>query len=102
MDGGDEMIHGLSEEEKFKVIRPMLGEHMLGDYGMPIIHKTDEEMLDIENMEPVGIKNLTTKQDNSKKIVLPFTYDKDLLKYWTDPMKYIPRFQTVMAVGTPD
>ena len=38
MDGGDEMIHGLSEEEKFKVIRPMLGEHMLGDYGMPIIH----------------------------------------------------------------
>lgn len=29
MDGGDEMIHGLSEEEKFKVIRPMLGEHML-------------------------------------------------------------------------
>ena len=74
----------------------------IGDYGMPIIHKTDEEMLDIENMEPVGIKNLTTKQDNSKKIVLPFTYDKDLLKYWTDPMKYIPRFQTVMAVGTPD
>ena len=31
MNGGDEMIHGLSEEEKFKVIRPMLGEHMLGD-----------------------------------------------------------------------
>lgn len=43
MNGGDEMIHGLSEEEKFKVIRPMLGEHMLGDYGMPIIHKTDEK-----------------------------------------------------------
>ena len=41
MNGGDEMIHGLSEEEKFKVIRPMLGEHMLGDYGMPIIHKTN-------------------------------------------------------------
>ena len=34
--------------------------------------------------------------------MLPFTYDKDLLKYWTDPMKYIPKFQTVMAVGTPD
>ena len=37
MNGGDEMIHGLSEEEKFKVIRPMLGEHMLGDYGMPCL-----------------------------------------------------------------
>ena len=84
------LIRGLSEEEKFKVIRPMLGEHMLGEYGMPIIHKTDEEKLDIENMEPVGIKNLTTRQDNSKKIVLPFVYDKDLLKYWNDPMKYIP------------
>lgn len=96
------LIRGLSEEEKFKVIRPMLGEHILGEYGMPIIHKTDEEKLDIENMEPVGIKNLTTRQDNSKKIVLPFVYDKDLLKYWNDPMKYIPKLQTAMAVGTPD
>lgn len=61
MDGGDEMIHGLSEEEKFKVIRPMLGEHMLGDYGMPIIHKTDEEMLDMLKEEKRSLKDKLEK-----------------------------------------
>lgn len=65
-------------------------------------HKTLESQLDIKNMEPIGIQNLTTKYDNSKKLVLPFNYDKELLKYWNDPMKYIPKFQSVMAIGTPD
>lgn len=97
-----ELIHGLSEEEKFKVIRPLLGNHILDQYSMPVIHRTSEEQVDFENMIPVGIQNLTTKENNSKKLVLPFNYDKNLLKYWKDPMKYIPRFQSVMAIGTPD
>lgn len=96
------MIHGLSEEEKFKVIRPLWGDHVLDEYDMPIIHKTLEADLDIENMQPIGIKNITTRQDNSKKLVLPFNYDKDLLRYWNEPLKYVPKFQSVMAVGTPD
>lgn len=96
------LIHGLSEEEKFKVIRPLLGDHILDQYNMPVIHRTSEEQIDFENMIPVGIQNLTTKENNSKKLVLPFNYDKNLLKYWNDPMKYIPRFQSVMAIGTPD
>ena len=85
------LIHGLSEEEKFKVIRPLLGDHILDQYNMPVIHRTSEEQIDFENMIPVGIQNLTTKENNSKKLVLPFNYDKNLLKYWNDPMKYIPR-----------
>lgn len=96
------MIHGLSEEEKFKVIRPMLGNHKIGDYDMPIIQRTLEKQLDVNNMEPIGIQNLTTKHDNSKKLVLPFNYDKNLMRYWNEPMKYIPKFQSAMAVGTPD
>ena len=75
------MIHGLSEEEKFKVIRPLLGDHILDQYSMPVIHRTSEEQVDFENMIPIGIQNLTTKEDNSKKLVLPFNYDKNLLKY---------------------
>lgn len=96
------MIHGLTEEEKFKVIRPLWGDHVWDEFEMPVIHKTEEASLDIGNMVPIGIKNLTTRKDNSKKLVLPFTYDKDLMKYWNDPLKYIPRLQTAMAVGTPD
>ena len=95
------MIHGLSDEEKFKVIRPILGDHCL-DGNMPTIHRTLENQLNIEDMIPIGIQNLSTKYNNKNKLVLPFNYDKNLNKFWNDPMKYIPRFQSAMAVGTPD
>lgn len=74
------LIHGLSEEEKLKVIRPLLGDHILDQFSMPVIHRTLENQIDFENMIPVGIQNLTTKVNNSKKLVLPFNYDKNLLK----------------------
>lgn len=70
------MIHGLSEEEKLKVIRPLLGDHILDQFSMPVIHRTLEKQLDFENMIPIGIQNLTTKVNNSKMLVLPFNYDK--------------------------
>ncbi len=50
------MIHGLSDEEIFKVIRPILGDHYL-DGNMPTIHRTLESQLNIEDMIPIGIQN---------------------------------------------
>jgi hypothetical protein len=94
-------MHSLTEEDKFKTIRPILGDHIL-DNDMPVMHKTSENEIDFENMMPMGIQNLCTMYDNSKKLILPFSYDKDLLKFWNDPLKYIPRLQSAMAVGTPD
>lgn len=96
------MIHGLSDEEQLKVIRPLLGDHLVDTYDMPVLHKIEESQLDIEKMEPIGIKSVNLKQDNSKKIAMPFCYDKELLRYWHDPLKYIPTFQSVMVIGTPD
>ena len=69
------MIHGLSDEEKFKVIRPILGDHCL-DGNMPTIHRTLESQLNIEDMIPIGIQNLSTKYNNKNKLVLPFNYEK--------------------------
>ena len=40
------MIHGLSDEEKLKVIRPILGDHCL-DGNMPTIHRTLKSQLNI-------------------------------------------------------
>jgi len=96
------MIHGLDEYEKFKVIRPILGNHGVDANHLPVMHKVTEDMININKAVPLNIKNLSAKYNNSDKLVLPFNYDKDILKYWNDPLKYIPVLQTTLAVGTPD
>ncbi len=74
------MYKYLSNEDMFKIIRPMLGDHILDD-NMPIIHRTTETSLDINNMVPTGIQNISTKHNNKNKLVLPFSYDKKLLSF---------------------
>ena len=36
------MIHGLTEYEKYQVIRPLWGQHKLDRFYFPIIHKPEE------------------------------------------------------------
>lgn len=92
----------LNDYEKFKVVRPIIGDHEIDKFNMPIMHRVTEDMLDLEKATGLNLKNLSCKYDNTKKIVFPFNQDSDLLKFWSDPLKYIPRIQTAMAVGTPD
>lgn len=96
------MIHELDDYEKLKVYRPILGDHILDRENLPVMHKVTEDMIDITKAVPLNIKNLSARYDNSDKIALPFNHDKDILKYWNDPMKYIPVLQTTLAAGTPD
>ncbi len=96
------MIHGINDYEKLKVIRPILGDHLCDNQHMPVMHKVTEDMLDLDHAKALNLQNLNNKHNNSDKIVLPFTYDKKILRYWNDPFKYIPVLQTAMAVGTPD
>lgn len=95
------MIRGLTNEEKVKVIRPIMGYEKL-DHNMPIIKRVREEDVDFENMIPIGIQNLSTKYNNRKKFALMFNYDKILDRLWENPFKYIPKLQTAMVVATPD
>lgn len=37
------MIKGLSDYEKYKVLRPVIGEHQLDENGFPIITKLNFE-----------------------------------------------------------
>lgn len=96
------MINGLTDYKKFKVIRPLAENHIYDEYGMPVIQATSESMIDIVKAKPVNIKNLTCKNSRDNQLVLPFNYDKELNRYWANPLKYVPMFQNVMAVGSPD
>ncbi len=96
------MIRGLSEYEKYKVIRPIIGDCDYDHYGMPVLRKTDISCLDWEKLKVIGIQNASVKTSDSNTIVLMFNYDKRLMRLWNDPLKKVLLFQSFAAVGTPD
>lgn len=58
------MIKGISEYEKYKVIRPIIGGCSFDTYHIPIIRKTDVNSIDLETLNLQGIQNLSKKRDN--------------------------------------
>ena len=66
------------------------------------MHKVTEGMIDFSILKPLNIQNLSQKYNNTQRIILPFVYDRYLTKFWKEPLKYIPLFQSAYAVGTLD
>lgn len=96
------MIKGLSEFEKYKVIRPIIGECEYDNFGFPIIKKPDIRSIDWDNVVLKGVHNLSKRDDNSHMIVHMFRYDKNLISLWNNPLKKIALFRTCAAIATPD
>lgn len=96
------MIKGLSEYEKYKVIRPVIGGCEFDTNKMPIIKKPDVRHIDWENLTIQGAQNLSKRRDNSNSIVHMFLDDKKLQFYWNNPLKKIALFNTCAAIATPD
>lgn len=96
------MIYGLSEFEKYRVIRPIIGSYELDHYDMPIIRRFSMRRMDLDQLKVLNYKNLSVNRDNSHTLALMFQYDRILLALWNQPLKRIPLFQTCAAVATPD
>lgn len=96
------MINGLSEMEKYKVIRPLFGDYKLDAFDMPVIKKTDLQVLDWEKLKATGIQNASSKTADKNTLVFMFNYDKKLQRLWNSPLKYIGLFQQFAAICTPD
>lgn len=96
------MIRGLTELEKFKVIRPIIGECQYDAFDMPIVKKCDFSHLNLNQIEVVNCNGIKASVDNKNKIVLMFAYDKVLMRFWNEPLKRVPAMQTYAAIATPD
>lgn len=96
------MIKGLTEYEKYKVIRPIIGNCNHDAFGMPIIKKTSMDRIDWNRLKILGIQNASAKTTGKDPLVGMFNYDKRLLALWNNPLKKIALFQGFAAVGTPD
>lgn len=96
------MIKGLTEYEKYKVIRPIFGQCEYDRFKIPILKKTNLSKIDWDNLKAIGIKSASPRTSSKNKLVLMHAYDKDLMRLWNDPLKKIGLFQGFAAVGTPD
>ncbi|MCD7884548.1 MAG: DUF4417 domain-containing protein [Lachnospiraceae bacterium] len=96
------MIKGLSEFEKYKVLRPIIGGSNLDEYGFPILDKEELILEDWKDMNAVGIQNVSPKRANKETMVLMFNYDYKLMSLWNNPLKKIGLFTGYYAVATPD
>ena len=96
------MIKGLSDFEKFVVVRPIIGSCEYDIFDMPIIRKESAADLDWENISAIGIQNASTKTASKQKIVLMFVYDKRLIPLWNNPLKKVGLFHSFAAIATPD
>ena len=96
------MVKGLSEYDKFKVVRPIIGDCEYDKYKMPIVKKTDISALNWEDLKAIGFQNASPRNVDKNTLVLMFNYDKKLMALWNDPLKRIGLFQGFAAVATPD
>lgn len=96
------MIKGISEYEKFKVVRPIIGDCMYDSYQIPIIKKTEFSKINWDHLKAVGFQNATAKTSDKNTLVMMFNFDNRLMSLWNNPLKYIGLFQGYAAVSSPD
>lgn len=96
------VIHGLTEEEKFQILRPMIGECEYDKFGIPIVKSSPILFNNINKIKIVGLQNAKPDIRNKEKLLHMFNYDKRLAILWNNPLKYVGLFQSYFAVATPD
>ncbi len=90
----------LSEQDKFEVLRPILGQDEQNYERMPIIKDIGLEDIDFDNLEATNYQNISVGDKN--KIAFGFGFDKILLKYWNHPLKYLVKVKQCGIIATPD
>lgn len=95
------MIHDLNDIEKLKIVRPVFGSVSKDRFHLPVIKRLDENLIDWNNLSVTGVGNLKPGQ-NDAVAALMFRHDTNLQRYWNEPLKYVPLFQSCAFVSTPD
>ena len=96
------MIKGLTEFDKYRVIRPIIGGCSYDSFEFPIIKKINSEIINWDDLKICGVQNLSKYRDNSNTLVHMFLDDRRLLSLWNNPLKKIALFQTCSLIATPD
>lgn len=95
-------MKGLTDYEKFLLVRPLPNDWPRELSGMPIIKKQDFDVNEIDKVKFDSFSNLKSIKQKDKSILLFFQYDKSMSGVWNNPMKYVSKFSGLYAITTPD
>ena len=60
------LIKGISLEEQFGVVHPVIEKFRYDELGIPILKEVSENRLDFSNIQPINIQSLSNKKNNTK------------------------------------
>jgi hypothetical protein len=86
----------------FLVVRPLPEDVELDKFRMPIIKKIEIVGVKTKKIRVTNFNNLNSVLDKNITILDTFNYDAVLKRLWNDPLKYVAKFQGLMAVASPD
>lgn len=95
------MINGLTNMEKFKVIRKLYNASYDAN-NFPIIKKDDFDFNDLEKIKICNFKNIKKQKCRESSLVTMFNYDYELEKLWQNPFRYLTKLLGFYAICTPD
>lgn len=96
------IMKGLTDYEKYKVIRPLPDTFQKDSRGFPVLKVEDYSDIDWEKVKFTSFSNLAKVNKGEKTVLLMFHYDMMLNRLWNDPLKYIKQFSQYCLVATPD
>jgi len=95
-------MKGLTEKEKFNLIKPLPPGWKKDEKGIPFLNKDTFENIDWNNIEFTSTSNIKSSKNKSAKVVLNFQYDKTILRIYNDIFSYAQKVVPFLAVTTPD
>lgn len=99
---GGFMSSTLTDYEKLKVLRPLIGGGEYDENGFPILSKEEYKPELWGYKKATCLQNASPRFSSKNTILLMFTYDSKLESLWNNPLKKIPLFSGCYAVGTAD
>lgn len=90
------------EIKDFELVRPLPASSYTDQWDMPVIKAMSVQELNLKKLEPINFQNIKKDKDNSRKLILNYRYDEEMMRLWNHPLKYIPLLLSCGAVCTPD
>lgn len=94
---------GLSEKEKFNLIKPLPDGWPKDERGTPYLKKESLlETIDWNQVKYASFSNIKSTKNKETKVLLNFQFDKTIIRIYNDIFSFARKAYDFLAVTTPD
>lgn len=95
-------MKGLSEKDKFNLIKPLPEGWPKDETGTPFLQLEDYSNVNWNDIGYASTSNLKSTKNKEKKVLLNFQYDKSINRIYNDIFNFALKAFDFFAVATPD